>query len=372
MEFKTFAESVQEAVKSGLPEEYKDATIRLAENYKLNEHYTGLSVQRPDQIVSPTINLNAFHEQYENGRDFDEIVDQIMDTITAQPQLDVSLDNLLTYDKSKLFIRVSNLENNQEALENAPFTKVENLAITYHLVAAQGEEGIASTMVTYPLLETLGVTKEQLHQDAMENSPKLFPAKIASMEEVMKEMMSKDMLASGLNQEEVDVMLEEMIPMGQNPMTVISNDQSINGAAVMFYPNVFEQLGERLEGNFFILPSSVHECLAIPDNGEMSYQELKAMVVEINATQVAPADRLADEVYHYDTQDHVFERADRFEARMQEKEAAKEKAAKMDRSDVGEKKSVLGRLSQKKEQVAAQPKNPAKEAAKQHKNDISI
>lgn len=44
----------------------------------------------------------------------------------------------------------------------------------------------------------------------------------------------------------------------------------------------------------------------------------------------------------------------------------------MDRSDVGEKKSVLGRLSQKKEQVAAQPKNPAKEAAKQHKNDISI
>ena len=56
--------------------------------------------------------------------------------------------------------------------------------------------------------------------------------------------------------------------------------------------------------------------------------ELKEMVTEINATQVLPQDRLTDEVYHYDTKDHVFEKADRFVERQKEKEAQAAKTEK--------------------------------------------
>ena len=48
---------------------------------------------------------------------------------------------------------------------------------------------------------------------------------------------------------------------------------------------------------------------------------LKEMVKEVNATQVAPEERLTDEVYHYDMKDHVFEKADRFTERQKEKAA---------------------------------------------------
>ena len=366
MEFNTFTEEVKAAVQNRLPESYKDVEFTLNENYKLNDHYMGLTAHIPGQTISPTVNLNAYHEKYEQGMSMDEIADRIAEAIQQEPEVEVDIDNLLTYDKSKLFIRVSDIDANRDTLAGVPYTKVENLAITYHVVASQGKDGIASTIVNDQLMNQYGITKEQLHQDAMENSPKIMPARITSMEQVMREMMSADLKNTGMSQDEIDTMLDGMIPSGENPMTVVTNEQSINGAAVMFYPNVMDQLGEQVGGNFFVLPSSVHECLVLPDNGEMSYRELKAMVTDINATQVEPKDRLADEVYHYDVQEHVFERADRFETRMQEKEAAKGK------EDISENKSLIGRLNEKKEQIADKPKNPTKAATKQHNNDLAM
>ena len=80
-----------------------------------------------------------------------------------------------------------------------------------------------------------------------------------------------------------------------------------------------ENMGELLGNDFFILPSSIHEMLILPDDGQVDAEMLKDMVKEVNATQVAPEERLTDDVYHYDTKDHVFEKADRFAERQKEK-----------------------------------------------------
>ena len=65
-----------------------------------------------------------------------------------------------------------------------------------------------------------------------------------------------------------------------------------------------------MKGDYFILPSSVHETLVVPDDGRVSLQELTDMVKEVNMTQVNPEDQLTDQVYHYDIADHVFEKAE--------------------------------------------------------------
>ena len=44
------------------------------------------------------------------------------------------------------------------------------------------------------------------------------------------------------------------------------------------------------------------------------------MVKEVNATQVEPADQLTDHVYHYDSQNHIFELADKYEERQRDAE----------------------------------------------------
>lgn len=63
--------------------------------------------------------------------------------------------------------------------------------------------------------------------------------------------------------------------------------------------------------------------LVVPDDGNISFRELKDMVKEVNRTQVAPEDLLTDQVYHYDTADRIFEKAGTFAERKKQKEAEK-------------------------------------------------
>ncbi len=104
-------------------------------------------------------------------------------------------------------------------------------------------------------------------------------------------------------------------------MLVLSNATTQNGASALFYPDVLEKIGEQAGQNFFILPSSIHETLIVPDDGRFDYQMLESMVKEINAAErVAPEDRLSDSVYHYDSREYLFERAEMYELRQMSKD----------------------------------------------------
>lgn len=50
---------------------------------------------------------------------------------------------------------------------------------------------------------------------------------------------------------------------------VASVPDKIHGAGVLAYQNFMDQAAERAGGDFFILPSSIHEVLIVPDNGGM-------------------------------------------------------------------------------------------------------
>lgn len=114
---------------------------------------------------------------------------------------------------------------------------------------------------------------------------------------------------------------------------VVTNEDRVNGAATMFYPGVMDEIGEKLKGNFFVLPSSLHETIVVPNDGNMEYKALLAMVTEINATQVDTQDKLTDQVYHYDVTDKVFEKAFRYEDRKQEKEKSHEKKSVLEKRE---------------------------------------
>ena len=56
---------------------------------------------------------------------------------------------------------------------------------------------------------------------------------------------------------------------------------------MVFYPEFMDNMGELLGNDFFILPSSIHEMLVLPDDGQVDAEMLRDMVKEVNATQVA-------------------------------------------------------------------------------------
>jgi len=89
----------------------------------------------------------------------------------------------------KLAMEVVSAEANKEMLETVPHQNMEDMAVAYRFILSSDEDGRASILVTNQILETMGVTPEQLHADAIENAPQIKPAEIKGMSEVMAEMM---------------------------------------------------------------------------------------------------------------------------------------------------------------------------------------
>ena len=109
-----------------------------------------------------------------------------------------------------------------------------------------------------------------------------------------------------------------MFDMPESPMWVATVEGGVNGASVTQLPDFLQEAADRLGGDFFVLPSSVHEVLFIRDDGSFEREQLESMVQGVNATEVSEADFLSDSVYHYDSDDHIFEKAVTFESRVAE------------------------------------------------------
>ena len=150
------------------------------------------------------------------------------------------------------------------------------------------------------LLDQYGITAEQLHEDAVAAQLANHPPVLKNMSEMMAEMSGG------------------MMDMPESPMWVATVEGGMNGASVTQLPNFLQDAADRLGGDFFVLPSSVHEVLFIKDDGSFEREQLESMVRGVNATEVSEADFLSDSVYHYDSVSQVFEKAVTFEARVAE------------------------------------------------------
>ena len=264
------------------------------------------------------------------------------------PKLQVS--DLTNYAemKSRLAMEVVSAERNARMLQNVPHEQREDIAVVYRLVLDSGKDSSSTVLVTNDLMEQFGITHEQLHDDAMKNAPLIRPAEIKGMVETLNEMDH----GPAMEPDPDEILFVAGVP-----------DQN-HGAAVIAYPNFFEDAAEKLGGDYFIIPSSIHEVLLVKDTGEMNARDLAAMIKEINSTEVAPEDVLTDHAYHYDSKEHIFESADKFEERQAEMEAA---GPEEDRG------SLIEQLNAKKEEATKEaPEKAAKDAVRKNRGGEAL
>lgn len=320
MNYNEFMEYAAKHIQDYLPPEYGAADIRLDVVNKANEQYTGLTVRLEENGAAPVANMKMFYEQYENDRPIEDIMLDMAKIVQMEPPADIDIDMIRDYEqvKDKLFVRLSPIAGNEAIMGGSPHQIVEDMMMTYNAYVPSNDDGFLSVRITNDLLKDYGVTQEQLHQDAIASTPRIFEPKVVSMSEALMG-----------------------IPEEEPAMMVVTNTQGSLGASALFCEGIMDKVAEQLKGNYFVLPSSVHEFLVVPDNGNFSRSELESMVRSANESVVEPQDKLSDEVYHYDAQDRIFERAESFEKRMQAKEANR----------AADRGSLLGKLQDKKEQV---------------------
>jgi hypothetical protein len=296
MNYELFKEVVAEKIMEFMPEEYQGRKLNIESIEKINVTLDGINlVGEGNVIVTPTIYINEMYEHYQNTNDLQEVLQ------TAALKMEQAMRNAsdmtpvvdFNAAKDNIVFQLVNTEQNKEMLLNIPNRAFQDLSVIYRWVVKVEEEGIQSTVIHNQLAEKLGLSEEQMFGLAVENTRRIFPPTVKSMNDVIRNIFQKE----GMPAELVDMMVGEM-PVEQ-AMWVISNDRGINGAISMLYEDKLHDLSDKLETDLYIMPSSLHEVIAVSCNmGDPN--ELAQMVAEINLDQVDLSERLSNQVYHYD------------------------------------------------------------------------
>lgn len=260
MNFEEFKQQIVEDLPGALPERLSNVEIEPVSVTKLQHgSYDGITIREEGSNIRMNLDLTRLYDRMETGTAYDDVLAEavaVISNATAQaPNIDV--DRLMDYDQLKetLSIQVVPTASNAEMLENIPHKEMEDLSMVYRFVVGQDESGMQTILVTNKLLEQYSISEDQLHADAMENALVSKHVQIRSMTEVLAEMMGQDFAENmGLPTPDVGDM-----------MYVASTPGGNFGAGVITYPEFMDQASEKVGGDFYVLPSSVHEVLIVPD-----------------------------------------------------------------------------------------------------------
>lgn len=256
-----------------------------------NTHLDGLTIFSNRHNLSPTIYLNYYFHAYEKGRSLPDILDDILSIYQKNVSgchIDVSFFTDYDKVKSRIIMKLVNYERNRELLADVPHYRYLDLAIIFNCLLESASEGNATILIYNHHLSYWNVTRDDLYALALCNTPRLLTYDLRNMTDVLHELLSSD---------DAPPLTEDIT--GPCAMYVLSNHHKLNGSVCILYPNLLKDFAGKLCADFYILPSSVHEVLLIPACNEVSYQELSAMVKEVNASQLSREEILSDHVYYF-------------------------------------------------------------------------
>lgn len=313
MDYDKFILAVQEQIRNYLPELYQDVEVSVRKVKKNNDiERMALVLHRPGEVIAPQLYLEDSYEQYQNGTSLENILREIIGIYLQSKNVEMpDVGTLVTdFEKAKELLRVHliNKEYNSEKMAYTPHKDLENTDLTavlrIHLPIQK--EGESTILVSEALLSGWGKTMDDLYPAVLQNTMSANPARIDSMMNVAM-MFSENSAGHDI----------ENFQMEPYELYVLRNPSCMNGATVLLYPGVLEKLAQETASNLFILPSSIHESLLIRDTGELDAGELQAMVMSVNQSDVSPEERLSDEVYYYDKDEHCISMATNREATME-------------------------------------------------------
>ncbi|MGN1147742.1 MAG: DUF5688 family protein [Lachnospiraceae bacterium] len=258
----------------------------------------GVVIIKEAETIAPTIYLNAFYEEYKRGKPFGRIVYEIVKIYERNKITDkINLDFFLDYNavKGRIFQKVINYEKNKKVLENMPHVRFLDLAVVCYYAYMNDLFGRGSIQIETGHLDKWGISEEELFADARRNTLEKLGMELKGMNEVLFEMMAENLEHTDMDE------LRHMIDHTEKeiPMYIMTLRGRYFGAVCICYEEMMRFFAKKCGKSFFILPSSIHEIILIPDSGRERPEELRKMVQEVNAGHVALEEQLSDNIYYF-------------------------------------------------------------------------
>lgn len=285
LRYEDFVELMQEKMREKLGEDVQVALHRVTKNNSVI--LDGMVIRRQDVNLAPTVYLEELYREYEDGKTIPELVDYVsslcQDCMLAE-KFDPELYKDFARAKSHLACKLVSRSRNCSMLEQVPYEAYLDLALVPYYRVEDEALGKGMILVQRTHCEAWKVSEQHVIDCARENMKEMLPMTFVTMRQML-EKCGCDMP-------------------DDTPMYILTNREGCMGAAEMIYDSVLQEIGEELGSDFWILPSSIHECIILPKNTEMTVEELTELVQEVNRTEVSEEDFLSDHVYEYEVLGH--------------------------------------------------------------------
>lgn len=253
--------------------------------------YTGCNVNlHPGEsyAVLPTANLDKIYDDYENGCSIEDAMDKVVEIVTMPVPKKIGIGaglkkNLSNFEwvKEHLFARLVNVDNLRPNVIHR--VVADDLALCAYIIISMDHKGVSSCAVQSDMssLWDVDITDEGIMNLAIENSPNIFEFSCMTIGQAL-----------GFSEDLDDAPL----------FYIVTNDSKVNGASAIFYEGAAEKVRDIVGEDYYILPSSVNEVIAVPKSLGKDVAGLAVMVKSINGEMVSDDEWLSDSIYSYDSE----------------------------------------------------------------------
>ena len=295
-----FAEEISRQVLAVLGEGYETELSRVRKNNGVLKDV--LHIRKAESECIPCFYMDELYRSYCSGESELLLAEQLADIVWNEcERVREQVPDFLERDwiVSHLFIRMIQAESNEEWLQDAVYVEYLDLLAVFYVLTEDAEEGIKSYQLPKNVWEALELGDAQAYfPTVVANTRHLFPEKMWCVEHTVRECN-----ISGT--EQVSTVLVPAKEYISQQLYVLSNYRRINGAAVVLYPDLLRQLGEKFGGDFYVIPSSVHEVLLLKKTEEEEPERLNRTIQTVNEQQVQPEEVLSNHVYLYSAEDAI-------------------------------------------------------------------
>ncbi len=190
----------------------------------------------------------------------------------------------------QLAVRLTNAIWDANLLEELPYAEVMPRLAMYCEVIATSDNGHQwRTRISKEMMQDWGLERKELIENAIRSSLQERPPTLLVYEN------------DGIRTDNL-LIQTEALPMRSNSMYILTTQDFLFGAVALFYPGVQERLSVLMGGNYYAIPSSVHEFIILPDDEIYTHEFLIRMLLSANRDVVAPEDRLAESLYYFNAE----------------------------------------------------------------------
>ncbi len=264
MDYDVFKEVVKESIKDYMPKKFVHYNVDVKPVQKVNGTLDGLYMQMKEtgkegMAAAPVLYLQELYEDYKSTGDLKGTLETAaMRLLEGMEHAQEMAGIAFSEPETKLVLSLINTEQNRELLKDVPNRPFQDLSIVCRYVTSMDQSVVSSVLVNDRIAGSMGLSEEKMFQMAKENTKKIMPPKVADMADILKGMLMEE----GIPEEDVGIILGKTP--ASFPMYVVTNSCQINGAVSMVFEDTLHGLAEETGKDLYILPSSIHEVIAVP------------------------------------------------------------------------------------------------------------